>query len=145
MLRIDVRASPILSFPLCCANTIGPAIRNAPVGEAQRIKKNPQKLLIGAAKVPHFAFKRRVQRTANNVSTQRQYSWRHVAHSALPIYPELAYNLGSTDWKRNYGKNKMKAKESNIKTPSATVPGPYTLINTIFDPPYFSLDATFKD
>jgi hypothetical protein len=28
--------------------------------------------------------------------------------------------------------------------PSATVQGPYASINTIFDPPKFSLDTTFK-
>ncbi len=30
-LRIVVRAAPILSFPLCCANTIGPAICTQPI------------------------------------------------------------------------------------------------------------------
>jgi hypothetical protein len=29
--------------------------------------------------------------------------------------------------------------------PSATVPGSYAFINIIFDPPYFSLDSTFKE
>jgi hypothetical protein len=37
--QIDVRAPPILSFPLCCANTIGSAIRTPPVGKVQQIKK----------------------------------------------------------------------------------------------------------
>jgi hypothetical protein len=54
--QIDVRASPILLFPLCCTNTIGPVIRTAPVGKVQRIKKNPQKLLIGTANSTHFAY-----------------------------------------------------------------------------------------
>ncbi len=67
--RIDVRASPILSFPLCCANTIVAAIRTQPVGEAQRIKKNSTKtshwgcefvaFRLCAAKAPSFALKRR--------------------------------------------------------------------------------------
>ncbi len=35
-LRIVVRASPILSVSLCSANTIGPAIRAPPIGEAQQ-------------------------------------------------------------------------------------------------------------
>jgi hypothetical protein len=38
-LRLVVRASPILLFPLCSANTIGPVIRSPLIGEAQRIKK----------------------------------------------------------------------------------------------------------
>ncbi len=55
-LRLAVRASPVLLFPLCSANTIGPAIRSPLIGELQRIKKNPQKLLIGATNSPCFAF-----------------------------------------------------------------------------------------
>ncbi len=34
----------------------------------------------------------------------------HVTRTASPIDPELAYNLGSTDQKRKYGKTKMKSK-----------------------------------
>ncbi len=56
-LRTDVSAVPILSFPLCCANTIGPAIRVPIIGDVQRIKKSV-KLLIGAANSPHFASRR---------------------------------------------------------------------------------------
>jgi hypothetical protein len=52
---MDVRALPILSCSLYCANTVGAAIRAPLIGEAQRIKKNPQKQLIGAANVHHFA------------------------------------------------------------------------------------------
>jgi hypothetical protein len=37
--QIGVHALPILSFPLCCANTIGPMIITLPKGEAQQIKK----------------------------------------------------------------------------------------------------------
>jgi hypothetical protein len=76
--QIDVHASPILLFPLCCTNTIGPAIRTAPVGKVQRIKKIRKNFLlalrirrttpIDAAKVPRFTFKRRVRHSANNVS-----------------------------------------------------------------------------
>jgi hypothetical protein len=53
---MDVRASPILSCSLCCANAIGAAIRFLLTVEAQQIKKNPLKLLIGAANSPRFAF-----------------------------------------------------------------------------------------
>ncbi len=42
-LQIVVRASPILSFSLCCPNTIGAVIRTSPKGEAQRIKKKSVK------------------------------------------------------------------------------------------------------
>jgi hypothetical protein len=52
-----VRTSPILSFSLCSANSIGLAIRALPIGEAQRTKKNPRKLLIGATNLPHFAYR----------------------------------------------------------------------------------------
>jgi hypothetical protein len=45
----------------------------------------------------------------NSVNTS-QYYWRYVARTALPIFPELAYNLGSTDRKWKYGKTKMKSK-----------------------------------
>jgi hypothetical protein len=41
---------------LCCTNTIGAAIRSPLIGEAQQIKKNPRKLLIGAANSPRFAY-----------------------------------------------------------------------------------------
>jgi hypothetical protein len=50
---------------LCCANTIGPAICTAPIGEAQQ-NKNGNLLLalqicsaspIGAANIPRFAYK----------------------------------------------------------------------------------------
>jgi hypothetical protein len=78
-LRIVVRASPILSFPLSIANTIGPAIHSPLIGEAQRIKKKSAKHFslalrirhaspIGVAKAPCFAFKRREHRNANNNS-----------------------------------------------------------------------------
>jgi hypothetical protein len=72
---MDVRASPILSCSLCGANTIGAAIRSPLIGEAQRIKKNLRKLLIGAANSPRFAYWRSegtpLRLLAPNV-TQRQ-------------------------------------------------------------------------
>jgi hypothetical protein len=55
MQRIDVRASPILSCPLRCANTIGTAIRALHIGKVQQINKNPRKHLIGVANTPLFA------------------------------------------------------------------------------------------
>jgi hypothetical protein len=51
------------------------------------------------------------------------------------FYPEPAYNLGSTDWKRKYDKTKMKIKEKEKIMTSAAVPGQYQTIDTIFDPP----------
>jgi hypothetical protein len=36
-LQIVICALPILSFSLCCANTIGPAVRTLPIGKAHRI------------------------------------------------------------------------------------------------------------
>jgi hypothetical protein len=39
-----------------------------------------------------------------------QFYWRYIVRTALPIDPELAYNFYSTDWKRKYGKTKMKSK-----------------------------------
>jgi hypothetical protein len=53
---MDVCASPILSCSLCCANTIGAAIRSPLIGKVQRMKKNPGKLLIGAANSLRFAY-----------------------------------------------------------------------------------------
>ncbi len=38
----------------------------------------------------------------------------------------------------------MEAGLNNRTMSSATVRGPYPSVNTIFDPPYFSLDTTFK-
>jgi hypothetical protein len=32
------------------------------------------------------------------------------ARTASPIDPELAYNFANTDWKRKYGKTKIKSK-----------------------------------
>jgi hypothetical protein len=63
--QVDVCTSSILSFPLCCANTISPVIRAPLVGEAQRKKKicEISKMAlqichaspIGKAKAPPFA------------------------------------------------------------------------------------------
>jgi hypothetical protein len=57
-LQLVVRASPILSVRLCSANTIGTAIRVPLIGEAQRIKKNPRKFLIGATNSLRFTYRR---------------------------------------------------------------------------------------
>jgi hypothetical protein len=72
---MDVRASPILWYSLCCANTIGAAIRSPLIGEAQQIKKIRENFLLalricraspmGVAKALRFAFKRRERRSAN--------------------------------------------------------------------------------
>jgi hypothetical protein len=76
--RMDVRTSPILSCSLCCANTIGAAIRAPLIGEAQQIKKICKNNLLalrislpspkGEESVPRFAYKRRAQRSTINVS-----------------------------------------------------------------------------
>jgi hypothetical protein len=55
---MDVRALPILSCPLRCANTICTAILSPLIGEARRINKIREKQLIGAAKAPRFAYRR---------------------------------------------------------------------------------------
>jgi hypothetical protein len=86
------RASRIHLFPFCCVNTDGPAICAPPVGEAQQIKKNPGKLLIGAANLPCFAYR------------PGKCSLLHLltARTASTSCPELAYNLGITGqkWKK---------------------------------------------
>jgi hypothetical protein len=119
-----VRASPILSFSLYSTNTIGPAIRAPPIGEAQRTLKNPRKLLIGATNSPRFAYRCGERSPALPISArchappiflavaaiQRQYYWRYVARSASPILPELAHNPGRSGRKRKYGENKTKFK-----------------------------------
>jgi hypothetical protein len=65
---------------------------------------------MGAESAPRFAYKCMAQRNAIIISCAVQYYWRYVAHTASPIFPELAYNLGSIDGKRKYGKTKMKSK-----------------------------------
>ncbi len=65
----------------------------------------------------------------------RQFYCRFVARTASPILAEQTYNLGSTDWKRKYGKTKIKSKQNHKRMPSTTVRGPYASNNTIFDPP----------
>ncbi len=79
-LRMVIRASPILSFSLCCANIIGPAIRAPPIGEAQRryvkrIRKNfllalqiCPALPIVAASIPPLRLLGQMSRSANNSS-----------------------------------------------------------------------------
>jgi hypothetical protein len=61
--RTGVRASPILSLLLCCANTSGAAICGEPDSYAANRRsaaniKNPRNFLIGAAKAPRFAQRR---------------------------------------------------------------------------------------
>jgi hypothetical protein len=114
---MDVRASPILLCSLCCANTIGTAIRSLLIGEAQRIQKNLRKLLIGAANSPRFAFWRSLGAPLRLLAQGR-----YVACSALLICSELAYKFGSTDQgKRKYGKNKIKVNQNKQILSSATI------------------------
>ncbi len=108
--------------PLCCANTIGPAIRIPPKGEVQRKKKNPRKLFIrvasllatpvGVASVPCFANKRRMPHSANNINcgcyVYSVNTWRHGTCISSPIIPELAYNLHSTVLTENGHKVKLR-------------------------------------
>jgi hypothetical protein len=63
---------------------------------ATKKKKILQKLLTVAANSPCFPNERRMPRSANNIS-------RYVAHTALPILAELAYNFGTTDRKQKKG------------------------------------------
>jgi hypothetical protein len=54
-----------------------------------------------------------MSRSANNSSFGSYIApiyWRYVDCTASPIYPELAYNLDSTDRKQKYGKTKTKSK-----------------------------------
>jgi hypothetical protein len=68
---------------------------------------------IGAESAPGFAYKRRARRSAINISCDL-----YIAQILLALrrshrfvyFPELAYNLGSADRKRKYGKIKMKSK-----------------------------------
>jgi hypothetical protein len=63
--------------------------------------------------LPRFAYQRQMPRSANNNSSFCYIApiyWRYVARTASPIDPEIAYNFNSTDWKRKYGKTKMKSK-----------------------------------
>jgi hypothetical protein len=66
----------------------------------------------GVANAHRFAYKRRAQRSANNISSVFNIArlLLAVAHTASLIFPELTYNLGSTDRKWKYGKIKMKSK-----------------------------------
>jgi hypothetical protein len=107
--------------PLSCANTFGAAILITLIGKARRtVLKNPHIFGINAVNAPCFTYQRgkyaplcllhRAQRSANHFSSriyciQCHYCLRYVTRSALPIFPELAYKLGSTDQKWKYGKN----------------------------------------
>jgi hypothetical protein len=54
-----------------------------------------------------------MQRKSSNFGNVRcivQDYWHYIAHTASPIFAELAYKLGRTDRKRKYGKTKMKIK-----------------------------------
>jgi hypothetical protein len=65
---------------------------------------------IGADSVPCFAYKCEAQRSGINMSCFVNIEPILMALRASPIFPELAYNLGSTDRKRINGKTKMKSK-----------------------------------
>ncbi len=142
---MDVSASPILLCSLCCANTLGAAIRSPLIGEAQRIKKIRENFLwalrirraspIGAAKAPSFAFKRRERRSANNTFYIAPIQL--ALHCSSLICPEPTYKFGSTDRKWKYGKSKMKVNQNKKIMSSATILGLclYPWIKTIFDPP----------
>ncbi len=68
---------------------------------------------IGAESAPRFAYKRRAQHSAINISCAVYIGPVLLALSRsyrFSYFPELAYNLGSTDRKRKYCKTKMKSK-----------------------------------
>ncbi len=65
-----VRASPILWFSLCSANTIGPAVRVPPICKAQRTEKNSRKLHIGATNSPCFAYRCGERSPASPISAE---------------------------------------------------------------------------
>jgi hypothetical protein len=132
-LQIVVYTSFILSFPLCYANTIGPAIHTLP-SEAQQIKKSA-KTSNWRSEFALVHLKARQIYPASPIRAKRHtapiilagvatYMAQYVTRNALPILPEPAYNSGSTDrkWKRDL----------------------YPSNYTTFNPPSFSLDTTFK-
>lgn len=90
---------------LYCPSTFGPEIRPPLTGEARRIKEIREILALWFRPLP-FAYQRRAQRRANNIScrlfTLHQNHWNYVASTALPIIPELAYKHGGTDQKRKF-------------------------------------------
>jgi hypothetical protein len=81
---------------LCCANTIGPAIRTAPVGKAQRIKKKSAKTFNWHCEFVAFRLLALRRRPALPLSAACNVAPITFLYSASPIHPELAYNLGST-------------------------------------------------
>jgi hypothetical protein len=101
--RSIVHVLPILSFPLCCANTIGHCDLYSARTKRGEYEKSTKILSLalrkrpaspkGAASAHHFAYKRRAQRSANNIAGFF-YSANSIA--ASPIIPELAYKFGST-------------------------------------------------
>jgi hypothetical protein len=97
---IGFHALHILSCSLYSTTTIEAAILVPFLGEAQRMIKD---ILIGATQTPYFAYKRRVQLSADNLScrlTLRQYYWRYVACTTSTIIPEFAHEVDSTDRKQ---------------------------------------------
>ncbi len=78
-------------------------IRSPLIGEALLPIRHVS--LIGTAKAPRFAFKRRERCSANTVGTTSIEVFRLLG-------PELAYKFSSTDRKRKYGKDKMKVNQN---------------------------------
>jgi hypothetical protein len=85
--------------------------------------KNPRKSFYWRCESALLRLKARPTRTASPISAGRNaapiiavfsilhhYYWRYVARTASLIFPEIAYNLGSTDRKWKYGKITMKSK-----------------------------------
>jgi hypothetical protein len=65
---------------------------------------------IGSDSVPCFAYRCRAQCSGINMSCFVNIEPILLAVRASPIFPELAYNVGSTDRKQINGKTKIKSK-----------------------------------
>jgi hypothetical protein len=91
-------------------------------------------ILIYAANSPHFAYKRRVQCSANNI-----ISGLHIASILLALCRTHRFiYYGNMVRKKNTKSNHKKI------TSSSTVRGPYLSIRTTFFSPWFSLDTAFS-
>jgi hypothetical protein len=107
---------PCWAIPLCsfCNNTNGAEILSPLEGRAWQIFKNlnifvvgalnAPRLPIGAAIAPHFAHKRGMPVRSAVDYILCKYCQCYIACSPLPIIQELAYKMGTTDQKRQYGK-----------------------------------------
>jgi hypothetical protein len=62
---------------------------------------------VSKVSVPHFAYQRMMQCSTKNISYDfyiAPFLSGYIAHTALPLIPELAHKLDRTDLKRKFGK-----------------------------------------